>query len=89
MTGHAHGRGGDCPACKKVQALEKKLGDVLEATDLGSRDKAYSLILVALVELFVDYGPEGAKREFMTLARRRFEQLDQNASHLAGLDLRH
>jgi len=48
MTEHSHGEGGACPACKKVQAHEKKLDDVLERSEAAPRDKAYSLILLPL-----------------------------------------
>jgi hypothetical protein len=76
MTEQAHGEGGDCPACKKVQALEKKLDAVLERSEAAPRDKAYSLILFAIAELLDDHGLAGSKREFMLLVKRRFRELD-------------
>jgi hypothetical protein len=76
MSEHKHGYGDDCPDCKKVQALEKKLDAVLERSDAAPRDKAYSLILFAIAELLDDHGIAGGKREFMILVKRRFRELD-------------
>ena len=76
MSEHRHGPGDDCPDCKRVQALEKKLDAVLERSDAVPRDKAYSLILFAIAELLDDHGIAGGKREFMILVKRRFRELD-------------
>lgn len=76
MSEHKHGHGDDCPDSKKVQMLEKKLDAVLERSDAAPRDKAYSLILLAIAELLDDHGIDGGKREFMILVKRRFRELD-------------
>jgi hypothetical protein len=76
MSEHRHGPGCDCPDCKKVRALEKKLDAVLERSDAAPRDKAYSLILLAIAELLDDHGIAGGKREFMIMVKRRFAEID-------------
>ena len=76
MTEHTHERDGDCPNCKKVGELEKKLFAILETSGLDPRDIAYSLILFAAAWLLEDYGLEGSKRIFMELATRRFAEFE-------------
>jgi hypothetical protein len=72
---YSHGRGGDCPACKKVQALGEALNAVLETSDLNAINKASTLILFALAELLDEHGLDGSKDVFAELATRRLEQM--------------
>ena len=76
MTEHSHGEGGACPACKKVQAHEKKLDAVLERSESGSTGQGIFAHPIAIAELLDDHGLAGGKREFMLLVKRRFRELD-------------
>ena len=75
--------GDDCPECRKVRELEQELHPVMDRSDLSPVNKANTLLVFAIAELFY-LGSDAAKRELGELMASHFRKLDAVLSSNGG-----
>jgi hypothetical protein len=68
-----------CENCKKMHALEKKLGPMLHRSKLDPSDIARVLLLYAHVGLALEHGHDRATQEILAIAKQIAGEIDGSA----------